>query len=314
MIFNRRRPSPHLAPELDDSDLGKACRQFDVRNNPRGRPLTEPIVKRLLHDAGRDWDRRAHRLAVLGATISPGSQYALIEQSPGTPDVHNLLAWGAMVRGAHSALSYSEVTDALQACNEAARLDPSDPSPWVARLGLLRQWRHPREEVFAVWKEISARDRWHREAHLQMYGYLSPDECGSHAQALEFVDRVRTSTPTTAPIVGLPLFSLVDRYLRTMAHGGVNALMADHFWSGQEADTVLRNAAALWPQTGRLVHAEALRDLNLLAFSLVAARRAPLAAPVFHSLEGVVTEFPWNHAGQDPVTAFDNAQRKAGPV
>ncbi|MFG2948408.1 hypothetical protein [Streptomyces adustus] len=312
MILNRRRPTPRLVPELDDSDLGKVCRQLDVRNNARARPLTGPLIERLLQDAGRDWDRRAHRLTVLGAVTRPSSQYSLVGQSPHSANAHNLLAWGAMGRGALNALTYDEVTDAMDACRTATRLEPSDPSPWVARLGLLRQWRQPPNEVFSAWREIIARDPWNREAHVQMFGYLSPDECGSHAQALEFVDRVRNSAPATAPVVGLPLLSLVDRYLRTVALGGVSVLMADHFWSGQEAETVLEENTAKWPLPGHLVHAEALRDLNLLAFALIAARRARIAAPVFRAIKGVVTPHPWNHDGLDPVAAFTDAEQRAG--
>ncbi|MCG7203694.1 hypothetical protein [Streptomyces arenae] len=315
MIFNRRRrATPRLAPELDDADLGKVCRQLDVRNNARARPVVGPLVERLLKETGRDWDRRSHRLAVLASMTRPGAQESWAQQAPDSAEAMNLYAWGAMTRGARTPLSYDEVSAALDACRAAARLDPSDPSPWVAQLGLLRQWRRPTDEVFPVWDEIVSRDPWHREAHVQMFGYLSADECGSHAQAMEFVDQVRSSAPATAPTVALPLVSLVDRYFRLLAQGGLNAMMADQFWSGHEVDGVLRDGLTLWSRPGHLQHAEALRDLNLLAFALLAAKQTPLAAPVFEAIGGVVTPVPWGHGGQDPVDAFTRAWQRTDPA
>ncbi|CAM5588904.1 hypothetical protein SALBM311S_01650 [Streptomyces alboniger] len=68
---------------------------------------------------------------------------------------------------------------------------------------------------------------WHREAHVQMYGYLSPRECGSHAQSMEFVDRAQAAVPATAPAAGLPLMALIDRYHAALSREGVHGLMAD---------------------------------------------------------------------------------------
>ncbi|WP_439673398.1 hypothetical protein [Embleya sp. MST-111070] len=127
---------------------------------------------------------------------------------------------------------------------------------------------------------------------------------------LEVVDRVRATAPATAPVAGLPLYALVDRYIRTVAGGGVDAFMAEHLWSGREATSTLTSCTSKWAQDGLLVHAEALRDLNMLAFALVAARRIPPAAPVFQRIRGVVTPAPWNYAGEPPVVAFARAQQR----
>ncbi|MCG7205088.1 hypothetical protein [Streptomyces arenae] len=314
MIFNRlKRPAPRLAPELDDRDLGRVCHQLDVRNNARARPLTAPLAERLLKDAGRDWDRRAHRLAVLAAVTRPHSQYSWIEQAPDSPEAQTLFAWGAMVRGTQHPLPHDEMNTALNACHSAARLEPSDPNPWVARLALLRQWRRPPQEVFPLRREITTRDPWHREAHLQMFGYLSPGEYGSHAQALEFVDQVRSSAPATAPTAALGLHSLLGRYFGIVSQSGTKALMADHFWSSHEADQILSHGVTEWTRPGHLVHAEAIRDLNFLAFALIAAKQTSVAAPVFQAVRGLVTDSPWNHEGQDPVVAFMNAQDRSDP-
>ena len=62
-----RKPAPRLAAELDDAELGRACRQLTGRGTAR--TLAAPIIERLLGNTGRDWDRRAHRLATLAAGL-----------------------------------------------------------------------------------------------------------------------------------------------------------------------------------------------------------------------------------------------------
>ncbi|MCZ1002407.1 hypothetical protein O1M63_37300 [Streptomyces mirabilis] len=304
-----RKPTPRLAAELDDAELGQACRQLTGRGTAR--TLAAPIIERLLKDTGRDWDRRAHRLATLAAVTRPSTQRAWAEQRPNRSDAQSLFAWGTLARGTRTPLPHDECEQAFQACAAAARLDPHDPNPWVVRLGLLRQWRRPRTEVFPIWREVVARDPWHREAHLQMYGYLSPRECGSLSQSMDFVDQVRATAPATAPTAGLPLLPLIDRYHTARSKGGVQALTADHLWSGYEATAILEPAQANWPEPGHLPYAAARADLNLLAYALHAAREPARAAPVFRAIAGIVTPFPWGHDGHDPLLAFTTAQRRA---
>ncbi|MFJ9562710.1 hypothetical protein ACIRQQ_22010 [Streptomyces fuscichromogenes] len=310
MVLGRsRKPTPRLAAELDDAELGRACRQLTGRGTAR--TLAAPIVERLLDDTGRDWDRRAHRLAALAAVTRPSIQRSWAELHPDRPAAQTLFAWGALTRSTRAPLPHDEFEQAFRACAAAARLDPYDPNPWVVRLGLLRQCRRPRAEVFPIWREIVARDPWHREAHLQMYGYLSPRECGSLAQSMDFVDQVRATAPAAAPTAGLPLLPLIDRYHTARSKGGVQALTADRLWSGHEATGILEPAQAAWPEPGHLPYAAAVADLNLLAYALCAARAPARAEPVFRAIAGIVTPFPWGHGGPDPVLAFTSARRWA---
>ncbi|MET9089320.1 hypothetical protein ABZX77_46945 [Streptomyces sp. NPDC004237] len=91
MIHGRsRKPTPRLAAELDDAELGRACRQLTGRGTAR--TLAAPIVERLLDDTGRDWDRRAHRLAALAAVTRPSIQRSWAELQPNHPDAQTLAA------------------------------------------------------------------------------------------------------------------------------------------------------------------------------------------------------------------------------
>lgn len=273
-------------------------------------PSPSPQIEQLLDGTGEDWDRRCHRLAVLSEAALRGVQRQWKERRPHHPDALVLHAWGVLTRGRLTMPTREESESAWRACVEASRLRPADPCPWIVRLGLLRLWRRPGSEVFPLWREISGRDPWNREAHMQMFAYLSLRECGSLSQLLEFVDGVRACAPPSAPTAALPLRSLVERYHSLLLRGGVGALGAVRLWDTPEAVDALRTAATTWPRPGHLTHAAALADLNVLAYALTEAKRSAWAADVFDALDGRATPFPWNRDDGDPARAFATAQNQ----
>lgn len=99
ILGRHRKPAPRLAAELDDTELGTVCRRITGRGAGHTRVLVAPLVQRLLDDAGDDWDRRAHRLAVLTASTRPSTQRSWAQHDSRHPDAHTLFAWGAMARG-----------------------------------------------------------------------------------------------------------------------------------------------------------------------------------------------------------------------
>ncbi|WP_344444815.1 hypothetical protein [Kitasatospora nipponensis] len=198
----------------------------------------------------------------------------------------------------------------VERCRRAAELAPNDPTPWVVLLGVLRMVRSGSQEVFQVWHEVVARDAWHREAHLQMLGYLSPEECGSHREVLDFVDAVRSGIPATAPAIGVELTAMVEHHHRLVARGGVDGLMARRQWTNARAAGALERAVTGWTEPGRLQHAAALADLNLLAHALVLANRLPEAGEAFRAIGSTVTPWPWGLEG-DPLDRFGYWQGQA---
>jgi hypothetical protein len=163
--------------------------------------------------------------------------------------------------------------------------------------------------VNAVWNEVTARDPWNREAHLQMLGYLSPEECGSSIQVLDFVEGQRSVMPAAAPAVGVELAATIERHQRNLAGGGINALLTRYWWQEPAAASVLERSLIRWTQPGFLRHATALADLNVLAYALVQANRLPDAAKVFRMTGRTVTPWPWNMDG-DPVQQYGHWQRR----
>jgi hypothetical protein len=109
-----------------------------------------------------------------------------------------LHAWTRLAHG-RAQRGLEDAPAVAAACVRAAELAPDDPTPWVVLLGVARLEGRRQQEVFGVWNEAVARDRWNREAYLAMLGYLGPREAGSRLQVLEFVDSLRAHVPADAP-------------------------------------------------------------------------------------------------------------------
>ncbi|MFF8727145.1 hypothetical protein ACF073_11715 [Streptomyces sp. NPDC015171] len=314
-FLSSRRNKTRLAPELDDQELGRLLKSL-VATTRTGTIATTDLcvaqISRLLAQEPDDWDRRTHRLGVLADFLTESHvPQSWAAREPGNAHALVLRAWTQTSR-ARSQERPQDTGDALDCCLRAAELSPQDPTPWVVllRLARLQRWEQP--QVFGVWNEVIARDRWNRDAYLSMLGYLTPEEAGSRLQVLEFVDGMRARMPANAPCAGTELTAQVLQYQSVLERGGFEALVARNHWSHAMAAQALDRVATTWVQPGFLRHAKARADLNLLAYALMAADRRREARPIFEMLGGTVTAWPWQ-AGGDPLTEFDQAQRRAAP-
>ncbi|WP_345700822.1 hypothetical protein [Kitasatospora terrestris] len=308
-IFGRRRTSaPRLAPELDDAELGRVRKHLTAPQVQGQLDLSAGLVEQLLRDTGTDWDLRTHRLAVLAEAASPGLAQVWRRQRPRDADPLVFQVWAELAQARRDG-AVEDPRGLLERCHRAADLVPADPTPWIARLGALRLLSRPSEEVYPVCREIGSRDPWNRAAHLEMLGYLSPAECGSHAQALDFVDAVRAAAPANSAVAGLELALLLERYRATLAAGGVTALGARRRWTRPDAEAALERALT-WTLPGALSHAGAPADLNLLAYALVQAGRLREAATVFEVLGATVAPWPWALDGE-PLQQFEYWREQA---
>ncbi|MGW3127886.1 hypothetical protein [Streptomyces sp. NPDC001123] len=213
---------------------------------------------------------------------------------PRDPDALALAVWSELATEPHGALAL---------CRVAADARPADPTPWVGALAALRLLGRPSSELSPVWQEIRARDPWHREAHLQILGYLSPEEQGSQAALRDFLDDAIAVMPWDAPTACLPLTAAVRQYHRERSGGGVQALGVSRYWSQPHTARLLDQGTAYWLQPGHLRHAAAVADLGILAYALVRAGRSGDAGPVFSAAGGLVTPWPWSYEG-DPVECY----------
>ncbi|MFE1754784.1 hypothetical protein [Streptomyces anandii] len=313
-FLSRRGRSSRLAPELDDADLGKLLKRLvsTARSSTAGTAdLCVAQIARLLREEPDDFDRRAHRLSVLAGFLHESYLPATwAKREPRNADALVLRSWADLEQG-RSAGGLADAAAVWKRCLLAAELAPQDPTPWVVMLNVARVEGYARTDVFGVWNEIVARDRWHREAYLSMLAYLSPQEAGSLPQLLEFVDSVRTHMPANAPCAAVELTAHVMQYHSAVARGGAMGLLAGNHWRGPQAAELLDRARVTWPQPSFFSHAAAVADLNLLAYALTAAGRRRESVPVFEAIDGKVTDWPWRSDG-DPLAVFESARAKAG--
>ncbi|MCR8573759.1 hypothetical protein [Streptomyces sp. Isolate_219] len=297
-VFRRRKGSlPRLVPELDDRTLGQVRRRVETCWS-RGSLDTAVMASMgdVIDETGQDWDRKAHRLAVLARAAGRSLPGIWRQHNPQNQNALLLHAWSDLLQ-ARQQDSAVDLNDTRETCRLAADLLTADPTPWILHLATLRLERRPSTELSAIWREIKARDPWNREAHLQALGYLSPDECGSSALVLDLLDGVRAGMPPQAPAAGLELTALIGSHQRAVAGGGLMALGAGEIWRRPDAARALDHAAHYWPGPGFLTHAAALADLNLLAYALIKAGRTAEAGAALRATGGVATPWPWSMDG-----------------
>ncbi|MFI9645726.1 hypothetical protein ACIHAA_05435 [Streptomyces sp. NPDC052040] len=312
-FLSSRRKRPRLAPELDDQALGRLLKSL-LATTRTGTIATTDLcvaqIARLMDEDPGDWDRRAHRVTVLAdylrASHLPRTWAA---REPGLASALVLHAATQLARGRAQG-GLEDPAELTESCLQAADLAPEDPTPWIVLLGAARLERWEQSQVFGVWNEVLARDRWNREAYLSMLGYLTPEEGGSRVQVLEFVDVLSARMPANAPCAATELTAQVLQYHSVLARGGVEALVARNHWGQREAAQALDRAVHTWVNPEFFHHAATLADLNLLAYALMAADRRHDARPAFEALGGTVTTWPWR-VGGDPLAEFEQARRRA---
>ncbi|MFR0357376.1 hypothetical protein [Streptomyces sediminimaris] len=287
----RRRPALLIRPELDDHALHSVLdelrpgRQLHGLGAGRTRPLWEPVAD-LLGATGRDWDRRVHRVAVLARNLPPSVGDRWAADRPGDGDALVLGAWAGAVRAA--AEGRGAARRAERACLRAAECCPEDPTPWLALLELMRSLAVPPREAVPVWSEAVTRAPWLRAAYHQMLRHLSPRGHGTVGDMLDFARQAAARVPHGSPLVLLPVAARVE----LVAHRRT-ALGAESHWHEPRAADEVAVALSDWFHAVTAPHAEAVADLNVLAFALIRLHRPAEAAAVFRRIGRHMTPHPW---------------------
>ncbi|MFJ1671819.1 hypothetical protein ACIOK4_36600 [Streptomyces bottropensis] len=297
-MLRRRRPSLLIRPELDDDPLRRTltelrpAQQLHGLGAGRTRPVWEPVAD-LLRATGRDWDRRTHRVAVLARHLPAAIPQRWTADRPGDGDALTLHAWAA----AHRTLATDRaaVRHAEHACLRAAEAGPEDPTPWLALLSLMDTCAVPVGEAVPAWTEAVDRAPWLRTAYHRLLRYLSPRGHGTVPDMMDFAWQAAARAPHGSPLALLPVAARVELMAHRQDGTPFDALgSGGGNWHEPRSAHELNLALKSWFDVGTAPHAEAVTDLNILAFALTRAHRPVEAAPVFQRLGRHMTPHPWD--------------------
>ncbi|WP_406345271.1 hypothetical protein [Streptomyces sp. NBC_00648] len=313
----RKRGGRAFDPALDDAELVAVRAQLAQGRWTR--------VRSLLVATGDDWDRRGHRLTVLGEPATSGAwarEWLLAE--PDSPDAAALYACALVSRclgekdgkgGRGGNGGNGPMDRARDACLEAARLAPADPTPWLALLALSRRLGsdNETEQIFA---EVCSRHPDHHHAHHLMAARLAERRPGDGADPMHevyaFAAASVSRAPADSPLALLPLVAHAERY-RVLAAGGAapgDPVDSEH-WTGRRARQVIKSAFDWWLEWEREDHPRAGVDLNFLAHAKHCEGRPAEAAALFHRIGRHFTPAPWSYPDRDPYRAFQAARSAA---
>lgn len=270
-------------------------------------------MRSMLTATGDDWDRRGHRLVVLGEQPSSAAwarDWLLAE--PGSPDAAALLAC-AEVRAALRGKERPE--SARAACLAAAELAPHDPTPWLAQL-LLARTLGTEEEVVRLFDEVRVRHAEHHHAHHLMAARLAERHAGAGQDPLhevyDFASWAAEQAPADSPLAVLPVVAHAERYRVLAAAGGEPAdPVASGHWTGRRARQVMKAAFDWWLEWEGEDHPRNRLDLNFLAHAKYCEGRSAEAAALFHRIGPHATPDPWSYPDRDPHHAFQAARDAA---
>ncbi|MBL1102390.1 hypothetical protein [Streptomyces coffeae] len=295
-----------ISPELDDRDLRRALAEIRPSHQLHGlgadrtHAAWQPIAD-LPRATGSDWDRRTHRICVLARTLPPAVADRWATARPESPDAAvvqaHVLAGRAPEHGREAAARAEKL------CLRAAEACPADPAPWIALLSLLRAMGIPVRHARPVWNEIAARDPTNRCAHHELLRYISPRECGSLIGMDEFARSAAETAPHGSPLAMLPLAARTEHYAHRLRPDSPDTIGAGTHWHGPHVAKEIDTALTRWFDTPAAPHAQAMADLNLLAFALTRTQRLPEAARAFRRIGRHMTLYPWDLV-PDPVDTF----------
>lgn len=293
----RRRPSLLIRPELDDDALHQTlielrpAQQLHGLGAGRTRPVWEPVAT-LLRTTGRDWDRRAHRITVLARRLPAAVPQRWIADRPADGDALVLRAFVESDRAPSA--DHAAVRRAEHSCLRATEACPEDPTPWLALLSLMYSCAVPVKDAVPVWTEAVNRAPWLRTSYHRLLRYLSPRGHGTVPDMMDFAWQAAVRAPHGSPLALLPVAARVELMAHRQGETPLEALGSGGNWNEPRAVHEIDMALKGWFDAGVTPHAEAVTDLNILAFALTRAHRSDEAAPVFQRLGRHMTPHPWD--------------------
>lgn len=167
-----------------------------------------------------------------------------------------------------------------------------DPVPYIGRISTALGLGDPHLEMERIWKEITARDPHHYEAHYMALQYWCAKWRGSERLARDFAAEAAESAPAGSLLTVFPLIAHFE-------HDESDSTDADRTPEMRAlVDAALADVAAADPGHPRLAEAR-----HLLAYYLCLQDRDEAAVEQFRLVDGYVEALPWRYRG-DPAGEF----------
>lgn len=304
--LSRLRDDPPFDSALDDVPLARARAAL-----AQGRWTS---ARSLLAETGDDWDRRGHRLVVLGegrTSATWAREWQLAE--PGSPDAAALLACATVFR---AVAGKEKPEQARDACLAAAALTPADPTPWLCLLILARH-AGTDDERMRAFDQIRGRHRGHHHGHHLMVACLAERpqtaaaDDGAYHEVYEFAEWAVSEAPAGSPLAVLPVVAHAELY-RVLATAGTLPAdpAASGHWDGWRARQALKRGFDWWLEWDGAGHDHPRlhHDLNFLVHAQFLRGRTAEAAALFHRIGRHATRGPWAYPDRDPKKAFRAAR------
>ncbi|MFC7529682.1 hypothetical protein [Actinoplanes sp. GCM10030250] len=220
-------------PETPEFDEERIFWDVDLRDaRDRARHGDWQAARKVIEQAGTDWELRGGRLGVLAdlAATDDAWLYAWLRAEPEDPSA--VLIQSIMLgqrageaRGSASAANTTqEQFQNFRALSDAAAqvgqraidlAPPNDPLPWVEQLGNMFADRRTVETSFdAVFDEARRRDPYNFDLHFTALSLRCQKWYGSHEQMFAIARNVAAAAPPGASAVVLPLFAHFEFAMR----------------------------------------------------------------------------------------------------
>ncbi|MFC5008069.1 hypothetical protein ACFPIJ_60935 [Dactylosporangium cerinum] len=278
-------PVPDKDDALDDHELRAA----------RGRAAAGYWLpaQAVIAAAGTDWERRGHRIAVLGANAATDSAWLDAWQAAASDDptavtvsASTLTARAKNARGTAAASRtsaaqfrrFDELSElAMVQARRAVELDRADPTPCtiLCRAMFSRGDQHGFHEAL---EEGRRRDPFEFGLNVMAVNFHCAKWYGSHDAMFAVARAAATAAPPGAGVAMLPLFAHFEYAMREYTWGEVTTqgLAQTHaYFRDPDVQREIDACAAKWRALGPPSHPNAILCDNWLAiaYSLGARRR-----------------------------------------
>jgi hypothetical protein len=303
----------NLDPALGDLALAEAR---DALASGDWGPARDVLAETRRATDGPEWDRRSHRVRVLAEAVANSSwveRWQVLE--PVNPDAALLRAQVETVRALRGSLSgqdaYRETAaEALELCEHAAEMAPTDPTPWVVMLTLARAAdrgsKKGHSEFWKRWQQMRARDSFNRDGNHEALTYLFAAWCGSHEEMYDFAYWLAGEAPPGSPLAALPLVAHAEVFRTAIAGVPKQKQPSPHaHWSRELVSTDVDRVLRSWLGTAIVPHAQADLDRNFLLHAMVYSGRVDTdeTRALFDAIGSHAMRVPWSYSG-DAVATF----------